>query len=138
MQEIIFENEYTQIFIDQEQSIYGYRWKSTNRSLIAKSYQEEIKRHGDNILHYRPANVLVDFRDSNFVIDPDLQGFVKTEMFDKMNEVGTHKLAIIQTQDYIMQLSVSQTIQEQTSARYITEYFATTDKALEWFAVPKH
>ena len=110
MKESIFENEFSETLIDLDKSIYSYRWKSTNSNMTPEQYKAEMIRHSDNLRQYKPQFVLVDFRESDFIIDPDLQSFVNETLFQSMLDVGTQKLAVIQTEDYIMQLSIEQTV----------------------------
>lgn len=133
MKESIYENEFSETFIDSENSIYGYRWKSTNIDMTPEQYKAEMTRHASNISQYTPQFVLVDFRESEFIIDPDLQSFVSETLFQSMLDVGTKKLAVIQTPDYIMQLSIEQTVNEQKDSKYITQYFSDTEEAQMWF-----
>jgi len=133
MKESVFENEFITSFVDKEKHLYGYRWKSTNRTMTPEQYKEEITRQANNVLQYKPLFVLVDFRDSDFVIDTDLQGFVSQTLFQNMTQVGAKKLAVIQTEDYIMQLSIEQTVNEQVNVKYVTRYFSSQDEAEQWF-----
>ncbi|OJJ22346.1 hypothetical protein BKI52_06590 [marine bacterium AO1-C] len=133
MKESVFENEFVESFVDQEKGIYCYYWKSANRAMTPEQYQAEITRQANYILQFKPKFVLVDFRASGFIIDPDLQGFVTQSLFQNLINVGTQKLAIIQTEDYILQLSVIQTVNEQKNTQYITQYFSSVEEAEEWF-----
>ncbi|HAS46193.1 MAG TPA: hypothetical protein DCS93_37275 [Microscillaceae bacterium] len=133
MKESIFENEFAASFVDVEKRLYGYKWKRTNRTMTPEQYKAEITRQADNILQYKPLFVMVDFSETDFIIDPDLQGFVTQTLFQSMIDVDTKKLAVIQTEDYILQLSVEQTVNEQTKAQYVTQYFLSQEEAIQWF-----
>lgn len=102
--------------------------------MTPEAYKEEVVRHGNHILQYKPTFVLADFQESEFIISSDLQMFVKVQMFDKMIEAGTKKLAVIQPpDDDLLKMSIEQTVEEQTSAKYITKYFSSIDEAKIWF-----
>lgn len=136
MQKELFENEYIQIFlvsINQEQTIYSYRWKHSNKYMSPEAYKVETMRHSRYIQQYKPTFVLADFQESQFIISADLQPFVKTHVLDKIAEVGTKKLAIIKPNDNLLKMSVEQTLEEQTVTPYATRFFESIDEAKIWF-----
>ncbi|EAY31565.1 hypothetical protein [Microscilla marina] len=136
MNKKLFENEYVQtslVFINQEQTIYSYRWKQANKYLSPEMYQTETRRHRDYIQKYKPTFVMADFQESQFIISADLQPFVKTQVLDKMVETGTKKLAIIPPEDNVLKMSIEQTLEEQTAAPYAIRFFESVDEAKIWF-----
>ena len=133
MKESVFENEFISSFIDSSKRIYYYHWKRANRTMTPEQYQAEITRQANSILHYHPQFVLVDFRASDFIIDPDLQEFVTQSLFQSLSQVGTQKLAILQTEDYVLQLSVIQTVDERKEGKYVVQYFSNPEEAEHWF-----
>ncbi|OJJ22347.1 hypothetical protein BKI52_06595 [marine bacterium AO1-C] len=132
MLELTFENEFTKVFVDTEHAIYRYDWKGNNRYLTPEQYEEEINRHGTHILEYKPAFMLINCLDSEFIIPPDSQQFVQTTMLNRLSEVGTKKLAIVKGRDFVSALSAKQTFEERTDASYTTQFFNTETEALDW------
>lgn len=132
MLELTFENEFTKVFVDTVNAIYRYDWKSNNRYLTPEQYKQEINRHGKQIEQCKPAHVLIDCTESEFIIPPDLQQFVQITLLNRLSEAGTKKLAIIKGQDFVSALSVKQTFEELADDAYTTQFFGTEVDALGW------
>lgn len=132
MLDLIFENEFTKIFVDTENAIYQHSWKGNNRFLTPEEYQGEITRQGDHILQYKPSLMLLNLSEFEFIISPDLQNFVNTTLLDRMSEIGLKKLAIVEGRDFVSALSAKQTFEEHENRTYNIQYFKEEAAAQQW------
>ena len=132
MLELVFENEFTKVFVDAENAIYQHCWKGNNRFLTPEEYQEEITRQGDNILQYKPSLMLLDLSEFEFIISPDLQSFVNTTLLDRMSEIGLKKLAVVEGKDFVSALSAKQAFEDHENRTYDIQYFKEQTTAQQW------
>lgn len=133
----ITENDFCSIYFDEDLDLYEQNWHPKSEDMDEEDYK---KIHSD-MLHflteknYKPLYYLLDNRDNNFSMSPDLQEWSSKVIFGGIASlVGgvADKVAILVSSDFISQLSIEQAIEEHDGTEQQTKYFEDEQEAREW------
>ncbi|HAS45686.1 MAG TPA: hypothetical protein DCS93_34710 [Microscillaceae bacterium] len=144
---VIEENEFTSIYYDQTLKLYEQYWHPATADMQDEDYQiiqsrmvAFVKKHRLPILNY-----YLDNREFYYVMSPEMQDwqveFVGQKLFDithaVMGDLSSIKVAVIISSEFISQLSIEQTFEENSEQVHEgeTRYFDDDQKALEWLLV---
>jgi len=98
---------------------------------------EEYRKESLNFL--KTANTckaygnLIDTQDFQFTIVPKTQEWLNTIVFPKLIATGVKKMAFLVTEELFAQVSIEQTMEEDTAKEgFQTYYFKNRDEAMLW------
>jgi hypothetical protein len=131
----LFTDDYIDIYeLDAPSSarVLKLLWKPSSEHLSEKDYKRHIHTWADTVRDMRPHAVLVDTRKHLVSIDLPMQTWFVENIFPKYAQSGMTKLAFIESEDFISQISIEQTMDEDTNVPFKTAYFDTEEKALQW------
>lgn len=127
----IYEDNYKVIYYHQKQSMIEDVWQETEK-MTNKEYHDEMQNIGNLVVKHRPEKLLVDARKFNFAISPETQEWIDDKIFTQFLEGGLKKLAMIMSPDFIAQLSIEQTMEEEKTGGFETRYFKSKEKGIKW------
>ena len=148
MQKIVIEeNKFTSIYYDQALMLYEQYWHPATEDMQDDDYQsiqsrmvEFVKKHQLPILNY-----YLDNREFYYVMSPEMQDWQVEFVGEKLlaitqaaiNEIPVLNVAIITSTEFISQLSIEQTMDENSGqvGQGAIRYFDDSQKALEWLLV---
>ena len=130
----IYKNKYIKYIFEEENSLVSYHWTTETENMTVESYKKNILLGIDYVTKYNPKFLLSDQRGKKFVVSPDLQEWNAKETLPKLFKQGVIKFAIIESEDFIIQLATEQTINEDKEKEYSVMFFASEDEAREWFS----
>jgi len=126
------ENDYISVYDLPEKSILELIWKPTSANLEQEEYKKLILRWANTVESFHPKAILVDTREHYVAIVPELQQWFVEVIFPKYAASGMEKFAFIMSVDFFSQLSIEQTMEEDSSVPFITKYFPNYEEAFVW------
>ena len=129
--EQIFRNNYLNIQIDQQNSIFYWEW---SRETYRMS-EDDFVKYSNKILEFVLQNQCkygvenaIDFR---FIISPDIQKLIAQRVIEK-GRGSFKKLAHVVSSDFVSKLSVEQLWKEYERYNFQERYFSDTKEAMDW------
>jgi hypothetical protein len=107
------------------------RW-TMPESVDTELYKDIFLKYKDIILEKRPDKIFADGVNNRNTITPELQTWTNELLSEPYREIGLKKMAVLISSDFYAALSVQQTIEEDTTAKYQTAFFEDEAKAFEW------
>ncbi|OJJ17025.1 hypothetical protein BKI52_30375 [marine bacterium AO1-C] len=131
---VLKDNQFRCIQQLEEQKILKLTWKDESDLLNNQiaTYKALILEWAAIVKRQKPKAVLVDTREHRVIIEPALQAWFVSDIFPKYVQSGMKKLAFLASQDFISQLSIVQTMNEETELPFQTEYFACEKEGFNW------
>ena len=122
---VLKDNKFRCIQQFEEQKILKLIWKDTSDQLNHQitAYKDLILEWATIVQEKKPCALLVDTKEHRVIIEPNLQQWFVNEIFPKYIQSGIKKLAFLASQDFISQLSIVQTMNEEDQLTFQTEYF---------------
>lgn len=128
--ELLYQNNYISIYFLSEKRILKAVWTKETQNMEEVDFQESIQHIWKNVHSKKPIGFLGDTRLFFFVVSLSLQAWYGENIGDTFG-TGTNKIAMLVTSEFIAQVSIEQTIDEDKSA-VKTRYFDEEDKAITW------
>ena len=128
----IYESKYLKVSHHCTQRMFHYVFSETTWDMTTDEYRQLLEDYINIIRKYRPKRILGDMVDFNFVISPELQEWIDQHVFTAYAEIGFEKIAILLSTQYITNLSIQQTMEENNMSTFESEYFNDTDAARAW------
>lgn len=133
----VYKSEFVEDVYERTHSLMVSRWFNAI-ALTNEIYQDEMLKHVLVVEEHRPKLMVVDTSDFvNFAIDPEVQEWVSTEVFLRIQAAGVRKMAFVLSPDIITQMSIEQQ-EDQTRDTHqidiskVLQSFDNEEAALEW------
>lgn len=107
-------------------------WLPETFYMNAEDYKKEFRKYVEIITQYKPKAVLPDTIDMKFTISPKLQEWTNKHIFTFSLSIGLDKAAFVVSEDFISQLSIEQTMDENEGKKFKTKYFTNKEDARNW------
>lgn len=131
----VFKSKFLTVSYNPKNQILKAVWDPATQQMTDTDFQENIQTGiWKNIEHYKPIGFIGDTRQFLFIIAPELQEWYGTSISSIFGKY-TKKIAMIMSQDFISQLSVEQTIEEDNQSGFVTKYVSSETEALIWLRV---
>ncbi len=104
-------------------------------------YRREMLNHTEAVEQYCPQLMLVNTADFiNFAIDPEVQEWTSTVIFERLQLAGVQKMAFVISPDIITQMSIEQQREvtqekQQINTQDMLGSFTNEQDALAWLGV---
>lgn len=133
MMEILVDNRYNQIYFDHQTSIHYHITKKDTMHMSEEEFKDMLFVWKKSIATIRPQYSLVDNRNFNFFIAPDLQVWVSQNITNPAVE-KLDKFCFVMPEEFIANLSITQLTQEanQTNNEKKVHFFGDFEKAKQW------
>lgn len=132
--ETIYESDFQRYRIDKESNFLQADWFEKSEEMSDDDFKNEMEKELEYVQKFNIENYLIDTLNFRFIINPDLQAWADTYINTKLDKLGLKKLAYVVSQDYIAQLSITQTMGESVKQNYQTHFFASFEEAETWLA----
>ncbi|HAS47281.1 MAG TPA: hypothetical protein DCS93_42785 [Microscillaceae bacterium] len=131
--EILIDNKYNQIYIDQDTGIHYHITKKDTMYMSEEEFKDMLLKWKQSILTIRPKYSIVDNRDFNFFIAPEMQLWTVENIANEVYKV-LEKSCFVMPEEFIANLSVAQLTDEvnQKEEEQRMHYFSTMEKAKSW------
>ena len=129
----IYKDEFIQFFHDKDNSIISFHWSKNTERIIEYKFKSLLTK-GLELLKTHPSKYLIsDHRQQKFVVVPELQKWIATEILPNIFKYGIVKYAIIESEEFVFRLATEMTIKEDKQKKYDVQFFNNIDKAKKWF-----
>lgn len=132
MKEQIYESPYLKIFFDKENQMFEEIFTDKTSHWSAEGFKNEMLKLVELTKEYRPIKALVNLKNFLFPIEPDLQEWQNREVFEKGVELGLKQTAMLVSSNIFAQVSVEQTMDEESGKKIPNRYFENEDEARQW------
>jgi len=131
--EILIDDKYNQIYLDQETSIHYHITKEETLYMSDEEFKDMLLNWKQSILTTQPKYSIVDNRDFNFCIAPEVQLWAAENIAAYVYKV-LEKFCFVMPEEFITNLSVAQLTDEvnQTREEKRMHYFSDMEKAKNW------
>jgi hypothetical protein len=107
-------------------------WTKKTSEMYTEDFQTCIKEIWKAVREKLPKGFMGDTRNFGFTIPPETQEWYGTNIKDTFS--NTPKIAMLMSSEFISQLSIEQTIEEDKNTGVTTRYFDDENQALQWLA----
>lgn len=115
-----------------ETELLELEWLEATSDMTDKEFQEQVLLENEVLLKHRPKKLLAKTLEMEYTISIDEQEKHNAIILPTFKTIELEKLAIVVSKDLFTQVSISQIIDDDTTAGYQTHYFEDTTSAMEW------
>ena len=126
----LFKNQYVSINYNPDTALLDTIWFDASEDMEEEDYKLIIEKRVTFFERYKPQNFLSDARHFRYIIKPSLQAWNYEHSLKLFSKLGGKKIAILNSDDFVAQVSIEQTVEQDTQA--LTAYFDDSDSALKW------
>jgi hypothetical protein len=132
MKTVLFANDFISIEYMPEIGVVRATWTKKTSEMYTEDFQTCIKEIWKAVREKLPKGFMGDTRNFGFTIPPETQEWYGTNIKDTFS--NTPKIAMLMSSEFISQLSIEQTIEEDKNTGVTTRYFDDENQALQWLA----
>lgn len=132
MKKTVYESRFLTIFYEKENDLFIEVFSPETEDMDEATYKEEMLKLLELTEKYRPTKALVNLKDFRFTIEPKLQEWQDKHVFAKGVELGLAWTAILVSSDFLTQVSVEQSLNEEAGKQTNSQYFEDEKSAREW------
>ena len=130
---IIFQNQYITIYIDQDKSLINDVWQPTSATMSITEFKEILTTWRDCIVEQKLSKSLIDARAMAFVVDPETQGWIAENINAPARQAGLQKVATILPASIFEKVALEQTMSEfDETEGFQRKMFSDEKLAKEW------
>ena len=129
----IYKDKYIQYIYEEKNSLISFYWSKDTENMSEEMYKKLMLKGIEFVETYKPKFVMNYAKDKTFITTINLQEWVATNALSKLFENGVIKFAVVESEDFIIQLSTKQAVDEDTTKKYQTMFFDSEEKARKWF-----
>ena len=136
--EILVNDKYNEIFFDKELSFHYNINKASTLYMSEHQFRELLLKWKASVFEMKPRLILVDNREFNFPISPDLQLWMVENISTPVLEMpGVEKFCFVVPEELISKLSITQLTDEANEKTDKNEirYFGSLEEAKLWLGV---
>lgn len=126
----IYSSEFKKTMYDADKSLIINEW--TNAPMTDEDFRRDILIWVEQCEKYRIQNMIADTRLFKFAVTPELQEWTNTVTFPRIIAAGLKKFAIVESADMLAQLSLEQTMDEESTGVFASRFFGTVEDAMKW------
>lgn len=134
MKELVYESHFQKISFSEEDAIFEIEWENTVE-LEDETYRQEAQNQAQVYEKYNGKGLLIDTSNFVFGIVPETQEWVADFIIPKVNQAGITHVATLVSSDFIAQLSIEQSIDEDDKSLIVHKLFDKKTEAYNWLKV---
>jgi len=131
---IIHESKYQDLKYDEKHSLFVYTWKPSTNKMTIEEYKAEILEYFEQLQRYMPKYFLLNIRELDFSITPDVQVWLDTNITAVEMKIVRKKAFILPT-EFFTHLSIEQTLEEPHQQQIQRRFFDSMEEAFNWFGI---
>ncbi len=129
--ETLHKSDYYEILFDKEKSMIVHKALPATSDMNEEQFKQEMLLFTEICEKYNPNRDLVDLADMNYIIQPELQSWVNSEIFPRILEI-IQRMALIMPNTFVESVSLQQTMEEELGEKFVRRYFDNKNQAVEW------
>ena len=117
----------------EETSFFKQSFTPETKNWTDNSYKEQFEEYAKLIREYKPLYIIVDTQNFMFSVIPEIQVWQSNYINPLISEIGVKKIAMLMNDDFITQISIEQTLEEnEENNSWETKFFSNEDEAITW------
>jgi len=129
----VFENKFVVMYLDETHKLLNDVWLKTSANLTTQQFKEIMYEWRDLVLTHGVQLALLDTRHMEFMIDPDLQQWIATEINAPAQKHSLIKAANLLPPSVFEQVSIQQTMDElKDKNNFSVKIFKNEEEAKTW------
>lgn len=129
----IYKSKFIEIIFDADKSLMKFVWQKETNAMVEEEYKQEIEKSANVLNQHKFDYAILNNHDFRYAISPDLQEWTNELLGPGYAASGVKKFAIIESEDFIAQLSTEQTVEDFENAPHEVQFFSDEAIAYEWF-----
>jgi len=129
---IIYDTLFQEIRFDIENQILINIWKENAERMEDEDYKTEMLVLLQYTIEMESRYSISDLRKLNYTVNIELQEWTGNEVFPKLLQSNLLKAGFVVSPEFYTQLSVEQTMEENTVDTFQSRYFDDFDNAVQW------
>lgn len=110
-------------------------WLSTSAEMNSEAFQTQIQLEHQVFSTYKPKFILAQTEQMHYTISPREQEWHNDLIMPVFQTIGLRKLAIVVSRDLFTQVSINQTLENETaSTSFKTRHFESLLEAQQWLS----
>ena len=131
MTKILANTDFALHIADFENSLLEQHWPNKEERMTEDDYKEEMKNYLKFVTTYKFRRALINTRDFNFIIKPDVQQWVDTKIATEASKI-IHAIAFVIPTDAFAEASIRQVMMERNAMYVNIEFFDDLEQARQW------
>ncbi len=127
---ILHKSEYVEVSYEQENSMFIEKFLPSTTNMTDDVFKKEMSLIYELIDKKKPKFVLINLMNMKYVIGLEMQEWMNKEILTIA--VNFKKSAYIVPTELFAQVSVEQTMEEETGQKIVQQYFENEDEARKW------
>lgn len=128
---ILHSSNYVEIIYEKNNSLIIDKFLSTTDKMKTEDFKKEMLIFVEKCEEYKPERELVYLLDMKYAIIPEVQEWMNNKIFPKYKNI-IKRMAFLMPEDLLSQMSVEQTMEEETGEGFTQAYFDGEQKARKW------
>ncbi|GEM_PF-687162 len=135
---LIYESKFSKTIYDEEKSRLVTVYFPETVHLTDELYKEEFLKSTESVKDWRlsaslkSSSQLLDMRNFFYVIVPELQEWHNQNVFPEVMALQLKEAAIVVSPDIFAQISVQQTVADDSDVNFISKIFDNEGEAITW------
>lgn len=123
---------FQRIQIDESLRLLRKQWFAETANMSEAVFCSEVETIAQMAEQYQIEKLHDDTTNFHFIIVPRLQEWVNEKVFPRFIQAGLRKYALIVSEEIVVQLSIEQTMDEESTSSFQIKYFDDAEKATSW------
>ncbi len=128
----VYKSKYLHVAFFAEQSLMEATWQSETKMIYTEECQQELLNYLDAVCKHRPRRVIWDVRTMFFTYTPKMQDWIDQRLFTPSFDAGLRWVAFVVGDDFFVELSTKQAMNENKGRVFISQYFDSKETAKSW------
>jgi len=131
----LIKNDYLEVTYYENESILEYAWSEGSQDISDEEFKTKMLTIQEFSKQYTPKGFMANNRDRTYVVNLEMQKWIKKNIWPYHTEYGTTKFALVMPTELIPALSSEQTIGdaiEESPVPMDIQYFEDRGAALRW------
>lgn len=128
----LWSTDYAKIEYSQAQNAVFLIWLPESKRITEELFLLVQNEYLQAIMVNESTYSLIDARELHFTASPALQEKIANENFPLAIGSGLRRIAIVNSDDFITQISNEQMMEEDRNEFFLTRFFNSKDEAIQW------
>ncbi|OQY01014.1 MAG: hypothetical protein B6I20_08090 [Bacteroidetes bacterium 4572_117] len=128
---ILHKSKYVEISYEQENSLIVQRFLLESEKMTKDEFKNEMNKFVEMCEKHKPERELANLLDMKYVIVPDVQEWMNTEIFPRYENI-IKRMAFLVPSELFPSVSVEQTMNEEVGQKFTQKYFDNEKDARNW------
>ncbi len=129
----VFENKFVVMYLDEAHQLLNDIWTEASSDLTTQQFKEIMYEWRNLVIVNNVALALIDTRKMQFMIEPELQSWIATEINGPAQQQGLRKAANLLPPTIFEQVAIEQTMAELKGVNsFMVRIFKDESEAKNW------